>query len=134
MRAGPDKSSEAARPGGDSARPAFTALIKRLGTPRRLGSFPLPLSPNRRLKIPQFAVVSAADFLGRNLAVCRAVDGAFSAFQAAVQSCFLPFLHAVAVASDIDRSGVVQQAVENGGGNDRVAEDAAPVSITPIAA
>ena len=44
------------------------------------------------------------------------------------QAGFAAFLQPVTFPANVDRSRMVQQAVENGGGDDRVAEDRTPLA------
>ena len=48
------------------------------------------------------------------------------------QSGFAPFLEPVTLAANIDGGGVMEQPVEDGGGDDRVAEDRTPFAITLV--
>jgi hypothetical protein len=48
------------------------------------------------------------------------------------QSSFAPFLEPVTLAANVDGGGVVQQPVEDGGGDDRIAEDRTPFAIALV--
>src|SRR3954453_6830095 len=48
------------------------------------------------------------------------------------QTCFAPFLQSVALPADVDGGGVMQQAIEDGCGDDRISEDRAPLAIALV--
>ena len=45
------------------------------------------------------------------------------------QACFAPFLESVALPADVDGGGVMQQAIEDGCGDDRIPEDGSPFAV-----
>src|SRR5579859_2664292 len=45
------------------------------------------------------------------------------------QACLPPVFQPVALPTNVDRGGMMQQPVQNGGGNDRISKDRAPITI-----